>query len=191
MKHSKFAAALAFTAAITFTIFACTKTGPAGAQGAQGPAGSSGAAGATGTQGAQGDTGVANVQYSQWIDVQWHKSTNTPGACYSDPITSSAITNQIVDSGIVLVYLRYDSSTNTPNVLPYTFGQSPGTSFIFQFTVQPGSLSITSTAPATGTLGAADIDPNAQVRYILVPPGVPVGTDYAYEKIAAKFRIVN
>jgi hypothetical protein len=193
MKHAKFATALALTAAVVL-IISCTKTGPtgpAGAQGATGAAGSVGAAGAQGNPGAKGDTGVANVQYSEWVDVVWHKSTSTPGAAFSDAIAASAITNQILDSGIVLVYLRYDSSTNTPNILPYTFGQNPSTSFTFQFSLEVGSLSILSSAPITGSLGAADIDPNAQIRYVIVPPGVAIGSDYTYEKIAAKFKIVN
>jgi hypothetical protein len=48
---------------------------------------------------------------------------------------------------------------------------------------------ISSTAPATGTLGAADIDPNAQIRYIVVPPGVSIGNDYSYERVMAKLKI--
>lgn len=191
MKHAKFATALSLTAAVLLIISSCTKTGPTGPAGAQGAAGAAGSAGTAGAQGNQGDTGVANVQYSQWADVVWHKSTSTPGAAFSDPITASAITNQILDSGIVLVYLRYDSSTNTPNILPYTFGQNPSTSFTFQFSLEVGSLSILSTAPNMGSLGAADIDPNAQVRYIIVPPGVAIGSDYTYQKIAAKFKINN
>ena len=194
MKDKKNALVFFTLTALSMILFACTKTGPAGAQGAQGAQGIQGVAGAQGNpgnQGPQGDTGVANVQYSQWIDVEWIRSTNVTGACYTNAITAPAITGQIIDSGIVLVYIRYDSSTNTPNLLPYTFGQNPATSFTIQFSLQSGGLIISSTAPSTGTLGAADIDPNAQIRYIVVPPGVSLGNNYNYEYILSRFKILN
>jgi hypothetical protein len=188
MKHKKFTVVSSLFAAVCLIIFSCTKTGPTGPQGTQGVAGQ---AGTPGSQGAQGDTGVANVQYSQWIDISWIISTNVPGACYTNSIAAPAITGQIIDSGIVLVYLRYDSSTNTPNQLPYTFGQVAATSFTIQFSLQTGGLIISSTAPATGTFGAADIDPNAQIRYVVVPPGVSLGNDYTYERIVPRLKMPN
>jgi hypothetical protein len=187
MKQPKYAPLL-MLAAILFTIFSCTKTGPTGAIGATGPAGGTGGVGPAGPQ---GDTGVANIKYSQWVDVAWTAAPS--GAATSQQITAAGITSQILDSGFVLVYLRPDSSINSPYLLPYTAFVSGQASFVIEavFQVNGGGLTIQSSIPVGVPLGAADIYPNAQVRYIAVPPGVAIPTDISYEKISKMLNIVN
>lgn len=187
MKQPKFAS-LFLLAVILITIFACTKTGPQGATGATGATGPTGGAGPTGPQ---GDTGVANVKYSQWTDVIWTKAPS--GSAVSNLITAKGITSQILDSGIVLVYMRPDSATFSPFLLPYTQLISGEATFIIEAVFQSGGggLTIQASTPVGVPVGAADIYPNAQVRYIAVPPGVAIPTNISYERIARMLNIVN
>jgi hypothetical protein len=187
MKQPKFASLLVI-AAILFTVFACTKTGPTGATGPTGPTGGTGPTGPTGPQ---GDTGVANVQYSQWTDIIWTAAPS--GSATSQQISAKAITSQILDSGFVLVYIRSDSSVNSPYQLPYTALVSGEATFVIEAVFQSGGggLTIQASTPTGVPVGAADIYPNAQVRYIAVPPGVAIPTDISYEKISKMLNIVN
>jgi hypothetical protein len=190
MKQPKFAS-LFLLAAILVTVFACTKSGPTGGTGATGPTGPTGPAGGTGPAGPQGDTGVANVRYSQWTDIIWTKAPT--GAATSQQIVATGITNQILDSGFVLVYLRPDSSINSPYLLPYTAFVSGQAAFVVEAVIQAGggSLALQASIPVGIPLGAADIYPNAQVRYITVPPGVAIPSNISYEKISRMLNIVN
>ena len=185
MKQSKFASFF-LLAAIIVTIFACTKTGPTGATGPTGPTGPTGGTGPTGPQ---GDTGVANVRYSQWINITWTKAADA--SAFSNLITAPAITSQIIDSGIVLVYMK-DSSNNSPFLLPYTVS-STVTTFVIQFKIQNngGAISITGSAPSPNPIGVADVYQKAQVRYVVVPPGVAIPSSISYEKLSKMLNIVN
>jgi len=190
MKQPKFAKSFLLAATLV-TVFACTKTGPTGATGATGATGPTGPTGATGATGAQGDTGVANVQYSQWTDIIWTKAPS--GSAVSQQISAAAITGQILDSGFVLVYIRADSSVNSPDLLPYTAFVSGSAAFVIEsvFQADGGGLTIQSSTPIGIPLGAADIYPNAQVRYIVVPPGVAIPSSISYQKIYQMLHIVN
>lgn len=185
MKQPKFAPLL-LMAVILVTVFACSKTGPSGATGATGP---TGPAGGTGPTGPQGDTGVANVQYSQWINITWTKAADA--SAVSDPINAPSITGQIIDSGIVLVYMK-DSSNNQPFLLPYAVSNAI-TQFFIEFSIKNngGGLTIFGTAPSIDPIGVADLYPQAQIRYVVVPPGVAISTNISYEKLASMLNIVN
>jgi hypothetical protein len=184
MKQPKFTS-LFLLAAILVTVFACSKTGPPGATGATGPAGG------TGPAGPQGDTGVANVKYSPWIDVIWTAAPTA--AASSQQVSAAAITNQILDSGFILVYMRPDSSINSPYLLPYTAFVSGQAAFVIEAVIQAGggNFAIQASIPIGIPLGAADIYPHAQVRYIVVPPGVAIPSNISYEKISKMLHIVN
>jgi hypothetical protein len=185
MKQPKFASFL-LLAAILFTVFACTKTGPIGATGATGPTGGTGSTGPTGPT---GDTGVANVKYSQWTDIVWTKTPS--GSATSQQISAAGITIQILDSGFVLVYLRSDSLSHAPYFLPYTAFVSGDASFVIEPVFQAAGLTIQASTPIGIPLGAADIYPKAQVRYIAVPPGVAIPSNISYERISKMLNIVN
>jgi len=191
MKHSKLVRLL-LLAAFTFTVFACTKTGPTGATGATGPSGPAGSNGSTGATGATGDTGVANVKYSNWYQITWH--TDGSGFAQSDTILAPAINTQIMDSGFVLTYMRADSSS-TPFSLPYTQIISGSATFVIQAIIQDGGggLSFQGSIPVGVPVGAADIypSPGVQIRYIVVPPGVAIPNNISYEKVCKMLNIVN
>src|SRR6185369_9468659 len=116
---------------LTFAVlqFSCTKEGPAGPQGASGPQGPSCAAGAT------GPAGTANILYSSWFltgAAGWDTVTNAASygafATYDKP--AAGITQDIIDNGIVLAYMKGDPTTGLADdvfPLPYTIG--PGFGF--------------------------------------------------------------
>ena len=127
----------------------CSKTGPAGATGSQG---STGAQGSAGPQGPQGN---ANVQVDTFtlVSSQWLWNDNyilfTGGGSYTEWFTRyykgtfPAITQGVLDSGLVMVYM-------TPNLqnklqwapLPYTFDTGDGYSYDFVFVTTPGGLEL-------------------------------------------------
>lgn len=88
-------------------------TGSAGATGATGAAGATGATGAAGATGATGATGNADVNAYLFSN----KSISITGTNFNVP----AITQPIVDQGLVLVYMS-TSSSGPWYPLPYTQG---------------------------------------------------------------------
>jgi hypothetical protein len=93
--------------------------GANGAPGANGSTGATGETGATGPQGPQGPTGPAGADGS--VDIKSYllinKSVTLTGfTSFSIP----AITQEIVDSGVILVYFRTTGSTSGYFALPYS-----------------------------------------------------------------------
>jgi hypothetical protein len=151
------------------SLVSCQKgdTGPAGATGPQGPAG------------AQGPTGSANVTYSQWFTpATWVKDTvfGIYGFYYNKATTD--ITQQVVDSGLVLTYGKLDGYTTA--IWPTSqVAQLPIT-----ITYMEGSTTYTDVWSALVTTGNLEIQfvdnmdlyggiSNAhQFRYIVIPGGM-------------------
>ncbi|MBV6485464.1 MAG: hypothetical protein KFKLKKLM_02034 [Flavobacteriales bacterium] len=88
------------------TTFSCTKEGK---QGEPGPAG---------TNGTNGTNGNANVKSSTHTVYSWEWSTS--GSSKYVDITSTLITNDILNSGAVLMYVKSGVSWQA---LPFTFPQ--------------------------------------------------------------------
>ena len=92
------------------SIAACKKDKTAGPAG---PTGATGAQGATGATGAAGSAGNANVSSYVLVD----QSVVAAGFTI---LSIPAITQSIVDQGIVLVYLRNTGSTGAWYPIPYS-----------------------------------------------------------------------
>ena len=88
-------------------------TGPAGPQGPQGPQGPAGPAGQNGAPGQNGQDGNANVQNFLLLN----KSVTLTGLTR---LSIPAITQDVVDQGLVLVYFRVTGSGNVYYALPYS-----------------------------------------------------------------------
>jgi hypothetical protein len=87
-------------AIVSFGMIGCSKTG------------------ATGPAGPAGPVGPASVFSSQWITLQMVGGLDTNGdSLYTETITASSITTDILDSGIILTYVN----DGTDAVVPYTF----------------------------------------------------------------------
>jgi hypothetical protein len=168
----------------------CTKEGPAGPAGATGPAGP---AGPTGAQGPKGDTGTANVIYSGWLDVSYLPDTvQTPvGSAiqidtigYYADITAPKLTNTILNTGEIKVYVNFGSSAQpVVNPLPHLYNftldyQLYGLPWPVVFTISPTfvaqriALYSDFFDPSTVTSNGQKV---RQVRYILIPGGTPSG----------------
>ena len=196
--------------AIAFITVNCTKEGPegpAGATGAQGPVGVGGATGATGATGSQGPAGTANVIYSSWATVASlgtiiDSSFADFGLCKRWIRSAPGVNAAILDNGVVLSYWRVGGAAAIIySTLPYQFPVGAQTYFL-------------GTLPAVGKIiyftsifgAGAGWTPNgaAELRYIIIPGGVPGGrssglggTNYSaaelkamsYAQICALFNI--
>ena len=157
---------------ITLIFTQCKKgdVGPAGAAGAAGPQGP------VGPTGPKGDTGTANVIYSAWLDVAYTADTVHNGAIidtigFFANITASKLTNAILTSGEMKVYLNIGNSAN-PDVVPLPyFDVYTGISVTVDFLPQRIFLYSNLNA-GTITQGGQKF---LQYRYILIPGSVPGG----------------
>jgi hypothetical protein len=174
---------------VVVLFFGCSKAGPAGATG---PQGSQGSAGPTGPQ---GDTGTANVLYSQWTDftaANWSASVSEYGqALRLYTISASAVSEGIIDSGVVVVYLRMGNLP--PQILPViiyniteTFDQYLGYGLTLgNITIDFYNLN-NNTDPGTFT------STNGQIvyRYIIIPGGVAAsGIPKNYLTLCQQYKI--
>lgn len=130
--------------AISFLAVSCTKEGPegpVGASGAQGPAGAPGAAGPAGPIG-------PGATYSAWF-VTGTGWVTTPD--YAAELiykkAAPAVTQAIIDQGVVLAYMKGDPlyegtpQFNTAFQLPYTAGVGFGFQDVYDYGVEaPGEI---------------------------------------------------
>jgi hypothetical protein len=120
---------LVIIASLTISFAGCSKTGPAGATG---PAGSTGAAGPTGPQGPEGNANVLvdvfSLVNSDWIYNSQY-SFETSNGSYTEyftryhDVTDSAVTQNILNAGEVMVFFVPNPITDTNQwaPLPYQF----------------------------------------------------------------------
>jgi len=161
--------------------------GPAGPQGEQGPAGQDGA---DGQDGAQGETGSANVIYSDWIDSGFENDITDGFDAFN--IDAPEITQEILDTGIILVYAR--STTNTIYQVPVTFYGFLNESYFFRI-INAGTLNIGVEGIGTNNIGEPFL--NDVFRYVIIPGGQqttgkqtpPDYTKMSYDEIAKLFGI--
>lgn len=104
-------------------------TGATGATGTNGTAGAIGATGTTGATGATGADGVAGATGTTGATGATGASTNIASYIFTNQsvflvgntrFLVPAITQDIVDKGIVLVYFRLTGATTSWNALPYS-----------------------------------------------------------------------
>ena len=161
----------------TVFLVSCQKgdTGPAGPAGPTGPAGAAGAAGATG---AQGPAGTANVIYSQWFTpASYVKDTVFGLYGFSYTKATTDITQQVIDSGVILTYGKLNGynptlwPTNQVIQLPITILYDVGSTTyidVWSATETVGNLKIR----LVDNLNAyGSVNPSHQFRYIIIPGG--------------------
>lgn len=130
--------------AIIFIASSCTKEGP------EGPAGATGAQGPAGTPGAPGTPGAGVTTYSAWFvtGAGWTEAT-AADPYYGEVLyylkAAPVVTQQIIDQGIVLCYMKGDPlldapANATPFLLPYTIGTGFGFNDQYDFTLTPGNI---------------------------------------------------
>jgi hypothetical protein len=169
MKTKSSLSLLASLVVITLIFTQCQKgdVGPAGAAGPAGPAGSTGP---------KGDTGTANVIYSPWLDVAYAADTIHNGAIidtigFYANITALKLTNAILTSGEIKVYLNLGTAT-TPDIVPMPyFDVYSGININPDYSFQKIFLYANINASTVTISGQKYL----QYRYILIPGSVPSG----------------
>jgi len=68
----------------------------------------------TGATGATGATGTANVLYSNWSNLSM--SFNSSDSAYEQTITADSLTQAVLDSGLVLSYIKYTNTAGATQV---------------------------------------------------------------------------
>lgn len=166
---------------VVFAAAACGKTGPIGATG---PAGPVGPQGPTGSQGPQGNANVFTDTFSlvnaDWLWNSGYTYSNSNGGTvtyftrYHD-VNFSKITQGILDSGMVMVYLAPNANDlNQWDPLPYTF-LSFGSVFYYNYVYEtmPGKVRLhffytqNSTTAAPTTL-STDVIPTHKYKIVAI-----------------------
>jgi hypothetical protein len=144
---------------ISITIVSCSK-GPAGPAGATGATGAAGAGGAAGAQGPAGANGTDSILHSPWITLNVTIDTFTnmgqPDSIFFDTLTAPAITQAVLDSGVILSYVQnlFNNDGSIVNVLDYS-----------------GYLEVTYKVDEIDVSVLSDIS-GAQFRYVVIPGSI-------------------
>lgn len=126
--------------------------------------------GEDGLNGTNGEPGTANVIYSNWLDRPVGAETTidgTTGMAYNFSVPQ--ITNEIMNTGTVLVYLQFSSDVF---LLPYT-SRAGGNINTVEAITSVGSLRIFRFRHDGGT-PLVPVGATVRIRYIIIPGGAPV-----------------
>lgn len=149
-----------FFSLLTF-VLACK--GPQGEVGPQGPQGTQG------VQGAKGETGSVNITTSPWIsvkDTDW-KSYNGDLSYYDISFKESALTQNVLDKGLIMCYFRFNNDKKIIYPMP-TYWLSSKATFSFYPTLaetEPRMVFETEFDEPTDLKGASTLD----FRYLIIP----------------------
>jgi len=176
--------------------------GLASCKGEIGPPGADGIDGVDGVDGVDGEDGNANVISSGWLEYDvavWTDVTPEFGIDYRNyPITVPAITQNIVDNGVVLVYSRFVITSTQTYMLPFTdniTGADPaGQTISFRFELNDLTLKMRNVIGTgdPGTFGGPGI---AEFRYIIIPSNTSDKTqnidfsEMSYEEVINYFGL--
>jgi hypothetical protein len=146
--------------------------------------------GPTGPTGPRGATGSANVIYSEWYSPDtWYLETEfgTTQRFYS--IGSTSITQEIIDQGVVMVYMRFVGFAPEIVQLPFLVTDA---GYQFYYCAQADSVKVAYYVAAARATTPSIIPSYNQVRYVLISGGVVAATMQAegstYEQEVASLR---
>lgn len=168
MNRSKLIYFISITLFFAFASLACE--GPTGPDGPQGPQGEQGPEGPEGQQGPQGEPGTANVIYSDWMNIDWNRDD---GATFKSMyIEESRVLDDFMAQGTIIAYVKQEASGASVVVpLPILLG----TDFIYFGIADAPTENIEGILIVNTSTDGSDVSSLAdfQVRYILIPDGVP------------------
>jgi len=166
-------------------------------EGDEGPQGPEGPQGLQGEKGDKGEPGTANVIYSEWTAFefsQWELVNEFGRQTRIYEIPEPAVTDDIINTGFVMVYVRFAGS-QAPRPLPYTgYGTSTSKDQHIYFRLQTALIVI-----IFHNLGD-QLDPGPfgsgnEYRYIIIPGGVAANGRIdktaipSYEELCRQYRI--
>jgi hypothetical protein len=168
MKLSSRHLPLMFLFAVILAFAACSKDGDQGPAGNPGPAGPAGPAGPGGPK---GDTGVANVIYSEWLNVAFDSIRDENGVPTGDGFIGSIeipkLTKEILTKGVINVYFNLDSA-DAPYIVPLPYVDPY--LFVSFRAAEGGIIILASHDLSSGNYPGEKVI--QQFRYVLVPGGV-------------------
>lgn len=130
----------------------------------------SGCEGPEGPRGSAGPEGSANVIYSDWYSPEtWVAGVTFGTAERSFTMETTALTQEIVDYGVIMVYIRVVGLDPAISPLPVTF-ESENLNFLFR--PQAGSIKVVYYSTVSPDVTPEVIPSNNQIRYVLIPGGV-------------------
>lgn len=183
---------------LNVVLVSCEKEGPPGPAGSQGDQGEQGPKGDEGDQGEKGDPGTANVLYSDWIsfDVSvWEKITEFGKETQVYKISEDTVTQEILDRGLVLVYIRFGGAP-APRPLPFIgYITSTTNDQYLWYRLSIGTISIIfynlNDKNDPGKFGSSNA-----YRYVIIPGGTPINgrssaalQHMTYEEICRLYNI--
>jgi hypothetical protein len=121
-----------------------------------------------GDTGPAGPAGPTNAIYSEWYSPEtWRAEINFDVHYRAYNMAAPSLTQEIVDQGVVLVYMRFVGSNPAILQLPLAFGEYPGYSFSYE--AQADSVKAKYYQPADPSSFPEVIQIWNQVRYVLIP----------------------
>ncbi len=153
---------------LMLSVIACKK----GEQGDIGPAGVAGAKGAKGTTGDNGIADSKGMISSDWIAVKgtdWRLSTAIPNL-YFITFTAPGLTTDIVNKGMIYVYMKQEANARIVEGLPYA-NITTGRRFYSLIGLSNGAPAIQFYQSVTPPLSTFSTSTNVSFRYVAVPAG--------------------
>lgn len=128
------------------------------------------AKGDTGPTGPRGPAGTANVIYSDWYSPPtWNLETEFGVTQRTFAMGTTLLTQEIVDQGVVMVYMRFVGIAPEIVQLPFLV---PDVGYQFYFRARADSVKVIYYVAASPTSTPIIIPSENQVRYVLIPGGV-------------------
>ena len=129
-----------------------------------------GCQGEDGARGPAGPAGTANVIYSDWYSPDaWTVATLFGIHERSYTMTTSSLTQEIIDHGVVMVYMRFLGLSPEINQLPIELADVHLSFFV---RAQAGSIKVVYYSLTSPTTDPVVIPSSNTVRYVLIPGGV-------------------
>jgi len=157
-----------------------------GEDGAIGPAGQNGIDGTDGANGIDGQDGNANVIASDWFTVTQSDWSGIGATKITHSFSAPEISQGIIDSGVVLIYHRFNGQTRQ---LPYSYSPD-GLHLVYLFTVSSVTLEgFHLNGSAINTISPLGF------RYIIIPSNISTkssGIDFtkmSYEEVMDYFKL--
>jgi|WetSurMetagenome_2_1015567.scaffolds.fasta_scaffold75842_2 hypothetical protein len=148
-----------------------------------------------GEDGEDGETGTANVIYSDWIQLtgNWRDSTIRSDNYYVRHFNASDLTQEIIDSGVVMCYVKmgtWISPLPVTDLVSDTYGM-----VTFADLLEPGKIIITALFSNSSTTASCLNTSAYFYRYIIIPGGMPATkstidyTSISYEDLCHKLGV--
>ena len=145
-----------------------------------------------GDTGPTGPAGAANVIYSEWYSPEtWRTHVNWGIHYRAYDMVAPSLTQEIVDRGVVLVYVRFVGSNPAILQLPIVMGESPG--YSFSYLAQADTVTAQYYTPSDPSNFPEILQRWNVFRYVLIPGGEAAATKAgasadARERLAAELR---